>query len=192
MQGEEPKRLSTSKMKLVFNALCPEAKLQEFKELNDWGLAFQEDKLESANIKKQALSVVKNYRSGKVKISINTWEKYMKSVGVKNGHNFDSHFEVNDSFYTVANWMATDKYGRELYYLEGYYYTYGDGTVPHLSYVRTYLEMVAIVNPDKTFNSETFMVELTDKYNCQAQLKALKEVNNWNKPLSINGDGGAV
>ena len=48
-------------------------------------------------------------------------------------------------------------------------------------------------NPDKTFNAQTFMVELTDKYNCQEQIKALKEVNHWNKPLSMsNGNGGMV
>ena len=40
-----------------------------------------------------------------------------------------------------------------------------------------------IINPDGSFNSETFMSELKVKSDYQAAIAELKELNAWDRPL---------
>ena len=87
-------------------------------------------------------------------------------------------------FFTYAYWMATDAYGRRLYYVEGIYTTYPteeDNT--HVEYSERYFDMIAIINPDGSFNEDIFMAELADRADYQASLRVLKAANGWNQPL---------
>ena len=85
--------------------------------------------------------------------------------------------------------MATDSYGRRLYYIESQYYVHSeDGAYPS-SVEEYYLEMLAIINPDGSYDEEIFMIEIADKYNWQDQLKELKEANGWNQPFDEEVSG---
>ena len=100
-------------------------------------------------------------------------------VAEKNGYVRD---EEPREYFGHSLWMATDDYGRRLYYVEGDYYYYPNDN-KQINYIQYYWQMVAILNPDGSFNSETFMVELEDKANYQDQIRDLKIANNWNKPF---------
>lgn len=181
------KKLTEERLLSLVDELCSDETLADFKELNDWNKPMNEAKCDSAAIERQPINVTKNYRSGKLRLSMNTIEDHMKQIAIKNGHILPEEY-LNDysSFYAEANWMATDSYGRELYYVYGYYYVYSEEGVFPSTMTVMYLEMVAIVNPDGSTDPSTYMVELTDKLNCQDQLKKLKAENGWNTPLSDN------
>ena len=85
-------------------------------------------------------------------------------------------------YFSHENYMATDDYGRRLYYVEAYYTIYFTDS-KDINYITYYLEMIAIINPDGSYNPDTFMTELKDKTNYQEQIKELKLANGWNHPL---------
>lgn len=154
-------------------------KIEEFKAENDWGLPIDESKLDSAEIVLPKIAARWEHRKDSVNLAQLEWEEQIIALAHKNGHEFD---ENEDFYFSHASYMATDAYGRRLYYVEGYYYIYPDDD-SHIWYVKYDLEMIAIINPDGTFDGETFMVELEDKANYQEQIRDLKIANGWNQPL---------
>lgn len=172
--------ISENTLLSLIGELCPANEMDAFKEANDWGLPLNESKLDSAEITLPKIAVRWEHRKDSVNLSQQKWEKQIVSVAHKNGHVFDA----DEAFYFEhATYMATDDYGRRLYYVEGYYYIYPEND-PHIWYVKHLLEMIAIINPDGTFDSEIFMVELTDKANYQEQIRDLKIDNGWDQPLN--------
>ena len=178
------KEISEDRLTALFYELCPVESLEAFKADNDWNTAIVEEKLDSAPIDAPTITVRWGSRKDSVNLLNSEWEEQIFALAEKNGHQFSKE-RTDSKYFSHVNWMATDNYGRRLYYVEGYYYLYGDENVdnPHCNYTRYYLEMVAIINPDKTFLTDTFMVELTDKANYQEQIKALKLANGWDTPL---------
>lgn len=178
------KEISEDRLTALFYELCPVESLEAFKADNDWNTAIVEEKLDSAPIDAPTIAVRWGSRKDSVNLLNSEWEEQVFALAEKNGHQFSKE-RTDSKYFSHVNWMATDNYGRRLYYVEGYYYLYGDENVdnPHCNYTRYYLEMVAIINPDKTFLTGTFMVELTDKANYQEQIKALKLANGWDTPL---------
>lgn len=168
----------------LFYEICPSEALETFKAENDWNAPINEEKLDSAPIHLPKISVRWGSRKDSVNLLNTEWEKQIFALAEKNGHNLPDE-NRDERYFSHVNWMATDKYGRRLYYVEGYYYVNGDDESenPHVNYVQYYLEMVAIIHPDGTFDTDTFMVELADKVNYQEQIKALKQANDWNEPL---------
>ena len=120
-------------------------------------------------------------RTDTVNISSEDWLAAMVRVSENNGSNIGESDE-RERYFNRAIWMATDSYGRRLYYVEGYYYTHDEENV-NLSYYQYYIETVAIINPDGSYDPDTFMTELADKTDYQGRIKALKEANGWNQPL---------
>ena len=179
------KKLPEEKLLSLYRELCSENVLSEFKSSNDWDKPIDESKLDSAPIQKQRLSVPWDYRTDEVNLDDSTWREYMLSVAVKNGHNVPEKF-LNGylGMNVYESWMATDSYGRRLYYIESQYHVNSEDGVYPSSIAHYYLEMLAIINPDGSFDEEIFMIEIADKYNWQQQLKELKEANGWNQPFS--------
>ncbi len=178
------KKVPNEDLVWLFYEICPSATLEAFKAGNDWNAPINEEKLDSAPILLPKISVRWGSRKDSVNLSNSKWEEQIFALAEKNGHNLPD--ESRDAkYFSHVNWMATDDYGRRLYYVEGYYYIYGDesGENSHVIYTRYFLETVAIINPDKTFDTDTFMVELVDKVNYQEQIKALKLANGWDTPL---------
>ncbi len=159
--------------------------IEELKAMNDWNAPLNQAKLDSAPI--IPIIIESHYmtqRVDSVNLSELAWEKHVLSLARKNG--LDIHFKewLSLSFFTYAYWMATDAYGRRLYYVEGIYTTYPteeDNT--HVEYSERYFDMIAIINPDGSFNEDIFMAELVDKTDYQEPLRALKAANGWNQPL---------
>ncbi len=165
--------------------LCSAERLEKFKVDNDWGAPINEDRFDSAPIITPTIeSLYDGGRADSVNLSEEEWDKQMVAVAQKNGHEVAHYYEGCLSHCRYAFWMATDAYGRRLYYVDGEYTTFPtEEDDPHIRYITHYLEMIAIINPDGSFNEETFMVELMDKTNYQEQLRELKFVNGWNRPL---------
>lgn len=177
--------LSEEKLKSLLSDFCTDEMLESFKAQNDWDAPIDEGKLESAEITSPMLPYRWSRRGDALGMGefADAWEPAMIDVAIANGHNID----VEDpycAYLSYVSWMATDSYGRNLYYVDGYYYVDGDADDPHLDYRCYYLEMVAIINPDGSFDPDTFMMELTDKANYQGVIRELKEINGWNQPLT--------
>lgn len=175
--------LSEEKLKSLLFDFCTDEMLDSFKVLNDWNLPINEDKLESAEITSPILIYRWSHRGHDAEIELysDDWRDVMIDVAIKNGHCIDTE-DAYGVYLSYVSWMDTDDYGRNLYYVDGYYYVDGDSKDVHVEYRRYYLEMVAITNPDGTFDPDIFMMELEDKANYQSTIKALKEINGWNQP----------
>ena len=166
----------------LFHELCPNQRLDQFKIENDWDAPINENKLESAAIVTPKIPVRWEHRTDKVNLSRQKWEEWIFEVALKNGHEVS---EENGRYFSHVNWMATDNYGRRLYYVEAYYYIYPSESAEentHVTSIRYFLEMIAIIHPDQTFDRETAMVELVNKVDYQEQIRQLKLANEWNQP----------
>ena len=153
--------------------------INEFKSNNGWGLPIDESKLDSAEIESPMIAARWEHRKDSVNLSQLQWEEQIISIAHQNGHVFD---EKEDFYFSHVSYMATDDYGRRLYYVEGYYYEYPDDD-SHIWYIKNDLEMIAILNPDGTFDRDIFMIELEDKANYQEKICELKIANNWDDPI---------
>jgi hypothetical protein len=176
-----PKK-SDEELKTLLSELCGEDELFSFKQLNDWGLPMNESKLESAEIVLPKLDYRWSHRQDKINLVSDVWLKNALAVAEKNGHPITEDI-MEASYFNHVSWMATDSYGRRLYYVECCYYIYGDENDPNLNYRMYCLEMVAIINPDRTFDANTFMAELVDKADYNEIIRELKTVNGWNQPF---------
>ena len=170
---------SESELLSLVNLLFTPDMMEKFKAENDWDLPVDESKLDSAEITTQKIAARWEHRKDSVNLTQSDWEEQIISLAHKNGHKFNPD---EDFYFSHASYMATDDYGRRLYYVEGYYYEYPEDD-SHIWYILYYLEMIAIINPDGSFDSETFMVELEDKANYQDQIRDLKIANGWDKPI---------
>lgn len=177
------KSLSDEALTELFYELCPEGKLDELKEKNDWNKPIDETKLESAKITKPRIANTWSYRTGKVITPFFEWRDLILAVAVENGHNVpESYLEGNSGMNIYDSYMATDKYGRELHYIETDYNVYSDDGVYPSYYTTYYLQMVAIINPDGSFDPDSFMIELESIYDPADQINELKERCGWNMP----------
>ena len=181
--------LSEERLKSLFDEFCTDEALTQFKAQNDWDLSINEQKLEKAPINSPMLIYRWSHRGDGITVNLqeSDWTEVMAEVAIQNGHEI-----TDDNKYTVylnyVSWMADDDYGRSLYYVDGRYYVYGDKEDYHISSRCYYLEMVAITDPDGSFDPDTFMMELKDKANYQSVIKELKQLHGWNKPLEEVGE----
>lgn len=181
--------LSEERLKSLFDEFCTDEALTQFKAQNDWDLSINEQKLEKAPITSPMLIYRWSHRGDGITVNLqeSDWTEVMAEVAIQNGHEI-----TDDNKYTVylnyVSWMADDDYGRSLYYVDGRYYVYGDKEDYHISSRCYYLEMVAITDPDGSFDPDTFMMELKDKANYQSVIKELKQLHGWNKPLEEVGE----
>ena len=182
------KKLPDSELLSLYNELCSSEELSAFKELNDWDKPIDESRLDSAAITRPGIDNPWSYRKGKVITPFFNWRDLMLDLAVKNGHNVPEGFlNGNDGMNIYDNYMATDKYGRELHYIESDYYVYSEEGVYPESYTSYYLEMLAIINPDGSYDPDSFMIELSDKCNPDDEIRELKERCGWNQPFGEVG-----
>lgn len=177
--------LSEERLRSMLAEFFTDEDMESFKAQNDWNSPLNEDKLDSAEITSPRLIVRWSHRGHDAQIELfsDEWREVMIDVAIENGHNITED-NLDSVYLNYVSWMATDDYGRKLYYVDGYYYVDGDEQDPSISSRRYYLEMVAITNADGSFDADTFMLELEDKANYQDVIRELKEINGWNQPLS--------
>lgn len=165
--------------------LCSDEALAKFKEENDWNKPIDESRLDSAAITRPGIATYWTDRTGKVITPFLEWRDLMLGLAVKNGHNvpeyyLNGHYGMN--IYDI--YMATDAYGRELHYVESDYNIYTEDGVYPEGYTSYYLQMLAIINPDGSFDCESFMIELSDICDPDEEMRILKERCGWNQPLN--------
>ena len=178
------KKVADEKIISLYNELCSADVLSAFKEQNDWDEPITEQKLDSADIILPGISSPWEYRKGDLTLSKEEWKKNLFAIGQKNGHNIPEDYLTGYNGINIYdNWMATDSYGRQLFYIEAEYCVYSEEGVFPSTYTWFYLEMFAIINPDGSYDGETFMIEIEDKLNFHDQLRELKDTCGWNQPL---------
>lgn len=184
------KKLSKERLTELYRELCSSDALASLKEMNDWNEPLQESLFESAEITRPKLTGPWSFRKDSVNLNDDVWKEEIFSVAIKNGHNIPAEY-ISGYYGTnvYENWMATDNYGRRLYYVECGYSVYNEDPTSNVSSVRYNLEMIAILMPDESYNKDTFMVELEDMTNYQEQMRELKAANGWNTPLNNTAGG---
>jgi len=155
--------------------------MEDFKRVNGWNSPIDDSRLESAEICAPVIPLRWETRTDKVNLPDYKWEELIFALAERNGHKLGGENDTN-KYFSHESWMATDDYGRRLYYVEAYYYEYPEGST-RIAYVRHFLEMIAIINPDGSYNEDAFMTELADKSDYRAQIRELKLANGWNQPL---------
>ena len=179
-----PDKFTDGELRELMNELCSDEALAEFKEDNDWNKPIDESRLDSAAITKPGIATYWTDRTGKVITPFLEWRDLMLSLAVKNGHNVpESFLNGNDGMNIYDSYMATDAYGRELHYINSQYYIHTEEGVYPEGYTAYYLEMLAIINPDGSFDRESFMIELSDICDPDEEMRTLKERCGWNQPL---------
>lgn len=164
--------------------LCSDEVLEKFKEENDWNKPIDESRLDSAAITKPGIATYWTDRTGKVITPFLEWRDLMLDLAVKNGHNVpEDYLNGRDGMNIYDIYMATDAYGRELHYINSQYYVYTEEGVYPEGYTAYYLQMLAIINPDGSFDRESFMIELSDICDPDEEMRILKERCGWNQPL---------
>ena len=101
------------------------------------------------------VEIVRKKAEGPVQGS--AWELYNKALGD------DAHVPHSIEFFT------TDDYGRSIYF--------GYGKPSSERYI------VMLFKPDGTYDESKCVMELTDLYSYQDELKQFKDLNDWNKPI---------
>jgi hypothetical protein len=135
------------------------AEIEELKRANDWNRPLNEDKLVRAKI----LRTDNQWEAADVYVSSESREVAFLQVA-KPGDDFLAFL-----FY----YFITDEYGRHLYFFR----TMDEDNVYTGSYV-------VIFNRHGSFDRDTGIMEITDVYNYQDDLRVFKERNGWNTPLT--------
>ena len=175
-------KLSKKELKSLVSEMFPAESIEKFKIRNDWNKPINDSLLDSAEMISPKLESKWDGRPDTVNLSDETWLFHMLATAEREGHDF-SRVEEDDKHFSEAIWMATDDYGRRLYYVEGCYYLDGSEDEPQIRYREKYLEMIAIINPDGSFDPDSFMAELYDKADYQGQISELKEKCGWDQPI---------
>ena len=142
---------------------------KRLKEKNDWDKKLDE-------IKCIKVEITHKKSEPEVKITDAEFEVLFKKVAVSKG------YKGTDKIFRSAIYSTVDDYGRTLYYAWGIGRdANGEGVSIQSLYMN--FNLVLIFNPDGSYNEETCTMELTDFYNYQDELKAFKELNNWDKSM---------
>ena len=168
----------------ALDVFCGESQLESLKRDNDWGLPLSPEKCEKTKIK-QARTAMGSFDrvSGSHMYNFEFEDAYAEFLRAEGYPVYDLEHPSPDMHEYTSLHLArfqycySDKYGRELYYLEGTLYHYTE-----LIKYEYDLAFAMIVNTDCTYDIERCYVEIPDRLNFREALIHLKENNNWNMP----------
>ncbi|MDE7214021.1 MAG: hypothetical protein K2N42_05530 [Anaeroplasmataceae bacterium] len=146
--------------------------IADLKKLNDFNKEFDETKC----IKKEIVTLKKSPKLPKdVEKELKVLcEDFARTSGCKG----------ESSVYRYVEFCTYDNYGRMLFYVFGIHSDmYGQGVSPDSK--NRYFDMAIIFNPDWSFDEENAILELTDLFHYQKELKKFKEYHQWNQPFKI-------
>ena len=136
--------------------------IDDLKSKNDWEKELDEKGLTRIEIARQQ-------KEPEEKMERKDFTVFFQKTAEEKGRGEDK-IHVNYVCY-----LTSDTYGRAIYYASG---GCGDPYGDHLE-----LDLAIIFNPDGSYKEETCILELTDLYHYQDDLKEFKELNNWNRAL---------
>jgi len=138
-----------------------EEDIQALKDKNDWDQEVNESKCVKAQITRIKIQP-------EIKLDKKDFEPLFKKLAKDTGYN------GSDTIVRYAFYCTSDTYGRMLYYAWGV----GRNVNPYRRF-----DVAIIINLDGSYDEETCIMELSDLFNYQDELKALKDLNSWNQPL---------
>lgn len=131
-----------------------EDEIGNLKRLNDWNEEIDLDKCVKVEI---------TNKKPKPQISKEVFDLLIKkAIG----------YEGEATLFRYADHVSSDNYGRSIYCC------FGIGSWKDTNTIY----LVFIFNPDGSYNEETCILDPSDYYNYQDELKAFKELNHWNEP----------
>ena len=154
---------------LIPQNIFSDEEVNELKNLNDWNNEINEEKC----IK---VKIIREKNQPKItKSKEKQFEQIIKKLAK------DTGYKGKDTIFRYAIYCTTDNYGRTLYYTYGVGRDVNGEDVSSKSLTR-YFNLVIIFNKDGTFDETICVMELSDKYSYQAELKQFKYLNGWNQP----------
>ena len=152
---------------VVYSEVFTAGQIEALKEVNDWEKPFNAEKCTRT-------AVVDRKQQGTLGLEEEDFEKYIqeyaKTVGYKGDDNIFRYFE----------YVNTDKYGREIYYVYGVGRDVkGEGVSP--SSEHQYFTLAMIFNPDKTCPISN-ICEVTEDAANYERVKKLKLDCGWDEP----------
>lgn len=182
------KDLSESELRALLGDTFDSEVLDALKARNAWDAPIDESRLDSAEIQTPALEARWSDRTDSVNLTDDEWLEALVQLAIRHGAPLEKlpDGRYDKVYFDHATYMATDAYGRRLYYAQIYYYVYPEVTdidSINLPYFRYKVETVAIINPDGSYDPETFAVELHDKVDYQDQIREHKNTHGWNTPI---------
>ncbi|MDD3127534.1 MAG: hypothetical protein PHC32_06720 [Candidatus Izemoplasmatales bacterium] len=138
---------------LVFS----EEDIDNLKTINDWGNEFDESKCIKVPVSnKKELGTIEND-------IIET--AFTESISIEENHNIWICF------------LNQDEYGRQIYYIQlAEQLSNPDGFIYEKGYVIVFYQ-------NGTYDENTYILELADKFNYQIALSEFKALNNWHHPI---------
>lgn len=152
---------------MVYECISEE-ELLAFKALNDWGQPINDAKCESTEI-------ITKKSEGKHNPGEAKLEEYAKEYYERVGRYIHPK---NGNLARISSYITCDGYGRELYIIESWVEDFSEKYE-----TMTYYNLLMVIMPDGSCDtSNIIMVE--NPYECRDEIKAIKDSNNWNKPLN--------
>ena len=139
--------------------------IEQLKSINDWNKEIDYYKC----VKKEITTRKPDFKASKTQKAI--LETLSNKAAKDNG------YDETDNAYRYSTLLDTDKYGRQILYV------YGKGKVISDEQKYITLNIVIILNADNSYDINRCFIVLQNSQNYQAELKTLKENNNWNQAL---------
>ena len=137
-----------------------ERELEILKQKNDWGKPMDDRKSVQVPI-----SRFSNQPS--IQIPEESFEKMFRIIAAK------KDLDVTENIYRYCQYARNDSYERALYYARGI-------DRGHLNSI--FYDIIVVFNPDGSYNENICVMELSDHYSYQDELKAFLELNHWEEP----------
>lgn len=150
-----------------YSEIFTREQIAKLKERNDWGEPFDVEKCTRT-------AIVERKQKGTLGLQEDDFEKYIKAYAGANGYKGD------DTIFRYSEYVNTDKYGREIYYVYGVGSDVdGEGTSPSSKY--KYYELAMIINPDGSCPISN-VHEIVEMENIYEEIMELKGDCGWDDP----------
>ncbi|MBQ3016177.1 MAG: hypothetical protein IJD79_05295 [Clostridia bacterium] len=180
------KKISKASFLEKINSLCTPTVLADIKEKNDWNTPVDLARCERALIKENEMSYGNYSRIGDIDIGYEDFQPIMAEIAEREGFMLygddnpaPTMFEEASVHYSRFKYLHSDRYGREIYFIEGSYYHYDEHRT-----IEYKLEYVFVFNPDGTYDLDVCYREIADMMNYSSDVEALKAANGWNTPYT--------
>ena len=150
-----------------YSEIFTNEKIAALKENNDWDKPFDAEKCTRS-------AIVEKKQKGTLGLKEDDFERYIKDYAKANGYKGD------DTIFRYCEYLNTDKYGREIYYVYGVGRDVdGEGASPSSKY--RHYELAMIFNPDGSCPISN-VHEIVDMENIYEEIMGLKVDCGWNEP----------
>ena len=133
--------------------------VMKLKEKNDWGKPMEDSKSIKVQISRRS-------NQASIQIPEESFEKLLQLIASQSG------YQGTDRLYKYQAFFKEDTYGRTLYYVRG---------IGRANPSTVYFDVVMIFNPDGSYDESTCVMELSDNFQYQEELRGFLQRNHWDE-----------